>query len=105
MTGSKKIQQGPITFSGELDRVYNTPNASLLEDPGMKRRILIEKTGSRRTVIWNPWKDKAAGMKDMTPDGYQTMVCIESANTTAEQIFPGGRHILGQKLTILELPE
>lgn len=100
LTGNKNIQQGPIIFSEETDRVYNTTLASVIHDPGLKRKITVQKTGSRRTVIWNPWINKSAGMKDMSPDGYRSMVCVESANTTVEQVFPGGKHTLGQKIIV-----
>jgi len=42
---------------------------------------MIEQTGHDATVVWNPWVDTSAAMKDMQNNGYKTMLCIEAANT------------------------
>jgi len=76
-----RTQTGPITFTEETDRIY-TNNASecTILDPGMKRRILVSKEGSRSTVVWNPWIAKAARLPDYGDDEYPEMVCVETAN-------------------------
>ena len=71
----------PIRFTAETDRVYiNTAATCTLHDPGLSRRIVIEKTHSSDTVIWNPWIDKAARMPDFGDDEWPGMCCIETAN-------------------------
>jgi glucose-6-phosphate 1-epimerase len=95
--GKSKRHQGPITFSGELDRVYlNTTRDCLIDDASLNRRIHIAKRGSRSTVVWNPWHAKAAKMGDLGEDGYLKMVCVESANAAdnAVSIAAGGEHRL-----------
>jgi glucose-6-phosphate 1-epimerase len=78
--GSKKLQEGPISFIGETDRVYlNTLNAMTLLDGSLKQESTIEKNGSRNTVIWNPWTDKARALSDLADDEYRNMVCVETA--------------------------
>ena len=78
---SRKRQQGAITIDGGVDRVYvNTKSDCIIEDPGMKRRIVIRKLGSRSTVVWNPWRETAERMGDLGPDGYRKMLCVESGN-------------------------
>lgn len=72
---------GDITFDQEVDRVFvGTKEAVTIIDSGLNRSITISKSGSESTVIWNPWVDKAATMKDLHHGGYQTMVCVETAN-------------------------
>lgn len=79
--GTRKQQQGAITFSGETDRVYvDTEATCIIEDARLKRRIHIAKSGSRSTVVWTPWTEKADKMGDFGPDGWREMVCVESAN-------------------------
>ncbi len=79
--GVRKHQEGAVTFSAETDRVYvNTEAACLIEDARLKRRIRVAKSGSRSTVVWTPWTEKADKMGDFGPDGWRAMVCVESAN-------------------------
>lgn len=95
--GKEKLQSGPVTFSGETDRVYlDTDATCVIDDPGLSRRILISKAGSRSTVVWNPWIDKAAALGDMGDTGYLNMLCVESANAADDTVViaPGDEHVL-----------
>jgi len=77
-----KKQDGPVSFAGEVDRVYiNTSAECVIHDDPFKRRIHISKSGSLSTVVWTPWTEKANKMGDMgQPDGWREMVCVESVN-------------------------
>lgn len=78
---TRRTQSGAVTFSGEVDRVYvDTETTCYIVDPAYERRIKIAKTGSRSTVVWTPWEEKADKMGDFGPDGWRQMVCVESAN-------------------------
>jgi glucose-6-phosphate 1-epimerase len=61
-----------------------------------KRRIVVEKSGSDSTVVWNPWVDKTKGMSDMAPGDWKDMICVESANAAdnAVHLAPGASHTL-----------
>ena len=92
---ARKTQTGPVTFSAEVDRIYlDTPNNVVINDS--KRKITISKQGSRSTVVWNPWKAVAEKMGDLGRDGYQKMLCVESANAAEDvvSIQPGNSHTL-----------
>ena len=70
-----------ITIAGETDRLYlNTGAAVTLSDPGLGRRIRVEKTGSRSSVVWNPWVAKSRAMADFGDDEWPGMICLETAN-------------------------
>lgn len=79
---ARKPQDGnPITIAGETDRVYlNTATTSTVHDPGLGRRLIVEKVNSSSTVVWNPWINKAKAMADFGDDEWPGMVCIETAN-------------------------
>ncbi|MDO5494346.1 MAG: D-hexose-6-phosphate mutarotase, partial [bacterium] len=47
-------QEGAITFEGATDRVYESAEPVTILDPGLGRRIQIEKQSSENTVVWNP---------------------------------------------------
>lgn len=90
-------QAGPVTIAGEVDRIYGgTESACVIDDPSLKRRIRIEKRGSRSTVVWNPGQAKAAAMGDFEEGGYLRMLCVESANAgdDAVTVQPGATHTL-----------
>lgn len=94
---ARKTQQGPIVIESEVDRVYLDIEADcLIEDRGLERRIRIATRGSRSTVVWNPWIDKAEKMGDFGPEGYRGMVCVESANAADNvvTVLPGAEHAL-----------
>lgn len=91
-------QQGDLHFTGETDRIYlNTPAKLSIVDPAWERRIELTASGSRSAVIWNPWIDRAAAFSDMANDGWQHMLCIETANVMDDivQLAAGASHTLG----------
>ena len=97
--GKRKKQKGAVTFSGETDRVYlGTSGACAVIDPALKRTLLITSTGSRSTVVWTPWAEKAAKMGDFGrtrgKPGEDCMVCVETANAADDVITlaPGETH-------------
>jgi D-hexose-6-phosphate mutarotase len=84
----------PIAFTEETDRIYqDTVNAVEIVDDGLGRKILIEKSNSQSTVVWNPWIAKSKRMSDFGDDQWQNMCCIETANIGQNTISlePGQR--------------
>ena len=84
-----------LKLTGETDRPYlNTVTTINLDDPILNRRISVCKANSKTTVIWNPWSELTATLPDMAPDGWLSMVCIETANvaTNAITLAPGEQH-------------
>lgn len=94
-------QHGALHFTGETDRIYtHTPARLNITDPTWGRRISLQTTGSKTAVIWNPWIDKAASFSDMAKDGWQRMLCIETANLMDDivTLAPGESHTMGVSL-------
>jgi glucose-6-phosphate 1-epimerase len=93
-----RSQTGDLHFNGETDRIYQkTPAQLSIVDPTWNRRIELTSEGSNSAVIWNPWADRAAQLSDMADDGWQRMLCIETANVMDDivTLLPGGSHTLG----------
>ena len=104
---ARSVQHGPITFSGEVDRVYvDTDAECLIEDPVLQRRIRIAKSGSLATVVWTPGQTKGEQLGDLGPDGWRHMVCVESANAMENQVLipPGEAHTLAVEYRAEPLP-
>ncbi|MFA1026210.1 Aldose 1-epimerase protein [Pseudomonas syringae pv. helianthi] len=94
----EREQSGDLTFAGETDRIYkNTPGVLSIVDPEWQRRIHIRSTGSRSAILWNPWIEKTGTFTDMAADGWQRMVCVETANVLDDVVTlaPDQMHVLG----------
>ncbi|MDO5534748.1 MAG: D-hexose-6-phosphate mutarotase [Propionibacteriaceae bacterium] len=102
VTGNTETQSGDVTIEGETDRVYRSTGEVVVEDPVLGRKLIIAKSGSANTVIWNPGADKAAALEDFGDDEWQGMLCIEAANALADQLTlrPGETHTLKQRVTL-----
>jgi D-hexose-6-phosphate mutarotase len=95
-SGQRKQQSGaPIRIARETDQVHvDTTSTCVIEDPAWARRIVIEKTGSATTVVWNPWIAKTLSLADMAPEEWRGMLCVETANAAENgvRLAPGATH-------------
>ena len=67
---SRRIEQS-------VDCIYSLEeNKTLLVDKVFNRRIQITHHHADSIVLWNPWEKTPSAMQ---PEGYRTMVCIETA--------------------------
>jgi D-hexose-6-phosphate mutarotase len=84
----------PLRFAGETDRVYDSTARVTVRDPTRSCRLIVDKTASQTTVVWNPWVDKVRRMPDFPDDAWATMVCVEAANASPHGIRlpPQSRH-------------
>ncbi len=90
--GTRKTQADAlVTVASETDRLYLDTEADItLSDPAVGRRIRVSKTGSRSSVVWNPWVAKSRAMPDFGDDEWPGMICIETANAAANAVtLPG----------------
>jgi glucose-6-phosphate 1-epimerase len=90
-----KTQAGNVTFSGPLDNAYLATEGALeLIDPVLKRRIRTEKRNSHTTVVWNPWKEGAQSLADLSDDEWKQFACVEACNIrdAAVLVDPGAEH-------------
>lgn len=90
--GQVKAQSGNVTVADEVDRIYqDTPAELMLADDALGRRIRIVASGSRSTVVWNPWAGIAARMGDLHDDDYKRFLCVETANAADDVVeVPAG---------------
>lgn len=90
------IQQGEVTFAGETDRVYTHDGAAQVVDAAGGRTITLTKSGSSKTVVWNPAAAKSAAMADFGNEEWHGMVCLEVVNAL-DGVIPleaGGSHTM-----------
>lgn len=79
----KRETNDEIKITCETDRIYlNTGSTVEIHDAKLQRRIRVAKSGSRATVLWNPWINKSKRMPDFGDDEFHNMVCVESCNVS-----------------------
>jgi glucose-6-phosphate 1-epimerase len=99
----KTQDSSPIKLSGETDRVYlSTPRQAVIEDPEWRRRIVVEKDGAASSIVWNPWNEKAAAMKDLGAEAWRGMICVETGNAAdnAVRLAAGGEHRMTTRISV-----
>jgi glucose-6-phosphate 1-epimerase len=95
LTGQDAQQQGALTLTEAIDRVYHQPEAMIRVEDG-DRTTQVVSGNHDSIVVWTPWQEGATAMADMSNDGYRTMLCVEAA-ITAEAgvvIAPDEEHSL-----------
>ncbi|WP_127022686.1 D-hexose-6-phosphate mutarotase [Rheinheimera mangrovi] len=77
--GGRFVQtQAELKFTAEVDRVYlNTADELTLDQ--QSTAVQIAQLGHDASVLWNPWTEKAAALKDLPDTGYLDYVCVETA--------------------------
>ncbi len=103
---SRRKREGdePLVLDRTTDRVYlDTEATCAVTDEGAARVLEISKAHSRNTVVWNPWAELTRDLADMEPDGWRTMLCVETANVgeAAISLAPGGAHSMSVTLAVL----
>ncbi len=100
---NEKYQSGAICIDGEVDRIYLDTLGDVVIDDG-SRRILVQRQGSRSTVVWNPGEAVATKMGDMGSDGYRYMVCVETANAANDTVTlaPGQQYTMATTYSLVK---
>lgn len=81
----KKKEIESLQIRQEVNRVYVPTDATcIIVDKDLNREIVIEKSGSNSTTIWNPWKE--SGIHDLPDEKYREFVCIETTNALQDAV-------------------
>jgi glucose-6-phosphate 1-epimerase len=101
---AREVQSdGDVRIEAETDRVYAPATGRVtVHDPVLGRRIRIDKRGSRSTVLWNPWIEKAKRMDDFGDEEWPAMLCVETANAMENAVVLeyGQSHVTGAEISI-----
>ena len=89
-----------LRIDRETDRVYhNIKRPQLLQAANLS--LAIHSQGYPDVVIWNPWVDQCAKLKDMAPDGWRHMLCIEAAAARKPVSVPVGEEWYGRQTLVV----
>lgn len=82
LTGENGVQEEEkLEIADALTRHYlNTETPVIIDDSAFRRRIKVDKKGSKVTTVWNPGAETCANIGDLPDNGYETFVCVEATN-------------------------
>lgn len=102
----EKIQIGDVALASQTDSAYmNTDSAVDLLDPKMRRQIRLQKDNSLTTVVWNPWREGAAALRDLGDGEWKQFLCVEASNIldSSVNLDPGQEHKMTAVLSVTKL--
>ena len=80
-------------LKAETRHYHSTDATCTIEDTLFKRKIRIQKAGSKITTVWNPGKETCATINDMPDDAYLYFVCVAvNAFDDVIQLAPNESH-------------
>lgn len=86
----KTASSSPLRIGQETDQVHiATETTCVVRERGVITAV-VEKQGSRSTVVWNPWIEKTAKMRDLDADSWRSFVCVESGNLGEDRVTLDG---------------
>ncbi|MBU1363567.1 MAG: D-hexose-6-phosphate mutarotase [Gammaproteobacteria bacterium] len=88
-----------VTVDSEVDRVYFNAKRPQLLHAG-KVSIATQNQGFPDVVVWNPFVDRCAELKDMPANGWRHMLCVEAA-ATRPITLPAGEEWYGRQTLVV----
>jgi glucose-6-phosphate 1-epimerase len=105
-SNKEKTQRDDALITSTTDRAYRCTQSEVdLLDGRRKRRIRLQKEHSLNTVVWNPWSEGAARLKDLGDGEWRQFLCVEASNIldAAINLAPGQEHRMAAFLTVERL--
>ncbi len=96
------IKEPLRTLRGHVNSRYiDHEGPCAILDTAFMRTILVEKTGSKVTVLWNPGAETCGNFADIPEDGFHSFVCLEAVNAYNDMITlePGSSHTTGTTIS------
>jgi len=94
-SNTEKVQRCDVTIASATDNAFLATESDVdLIDPELRRHIRLQKTNSLTTVVWNPWREGAARLGDLSDDEWKQFLCVEASNvlTASVTLRPGEEH-------------
>lgn len=88
-----------LIIEKEMDRAYRDVRRPQYLKAG-NLSLGIQAQGFPDVVVWNPWVDRCAELKDMPADGWRHMLCVEAA-ATRPVLLPAGEEWYGRQTLVV----
>ncbi|KFY59537.1 hypothetical protein V496_05649 [Pseudogymnoascus sp. VKM F-4515 (FW-2607)] len=92
-TSTAPASPAALSITGETDRVYTPASVetTLTVSANGTPAFEIVRENFENVVVWNPWEEKAKGIKDFAPkDGWKEMLCVEAGQVAGWTKLEGG---------------
>ncbi|MCH9275078.1 D-hexose-6-phosphate mutarotase [Bifidobacterium amazonense] len=99
----KEQTTSPLAFDGTMvDRIYQSEGTLLVHDEALHRTIMVEKSGSPQTVVWNPGEEAGNKIGDLMEGEWHDFVCVEAVvnRDSAVTIEPGEAYSISQTIRV-----
>jgi len=84
---AEEVQHGDVKITSETDNAFLGTRSNVeLIDPGLNRQIRLQKGNALTTVIWNPWQEGAARLRDLGDGEWTQFLCVEASNILAASV-------------------
>lgn len=91
-----------LTFSQETDRVYGGVIRPVTVQHAGGGVVLSQSPNLPELVVWNPGQALCGALRDMPPDGWRHMLCVEAACIdTPVVLVPAERWVGWQQLSVV----
>lgn len=88
-----------LTVDREVDCVYFNAKRPQLLHSG-KQTLAMQNQGFPDVVVWNPFVERCAELKDMPANGWRHMLCVEAAATRPIDL-PAGEEWYGRQTLVV----
>lgn len=88
-----------LLVESEVDRVYFDVKRPQYLKAG-NHSLGIQSQGFPDVVVWNPWVELCASLKDMPDDAWRQMLCIEAAAVREPVLLPAGEEWYGRQTLV-----
>lgn len=92
-----------LKLTDRTDRIYQQTSGTVrIRDPKIGRSIVIEKSGSLSTVVWNPWEELARTGVGLAEGEWTRMLCVETAaiGAFAMRLAAGCKHAIEARIRL-----
>ena len=95
-----KLETGTeLIVEKEVDRVYFDVKRPQHLKAG-NQSLGIQSQGFPDVVVWNPWEQRCAELKDMPDDGWRHMLCVEAAVVRQPVTVAAGEEWYGRQTLV-----
>lgn len=105
-SNKEKTQHGDVAMASQTDNAFLDTKSDIdLLDAHMRRRIRLKKANSLTTVVWNPWREAAAKLRDLGDGEWTQFLCVEASNILGAAVLlePGQTHTMTAVLSVAKL--
>lgn len=88
-----------LVVEGEMDRAYCNVRRPQYLKAG-NHSLGIQSQSFPDVVVWNPWVERCAELKDMPAEGWRQMLCVEAAIVREPVQLPAGEEWYGRQTLV-----